>query len=71
MTFVGAGGEGGRGATLYPHIYNKFLCDKKEERRENKQMRRLKRLRRLEAKGKTDTKRYGRLKDKVYNPFGK
>tara|TARA_R110002020_G_scaffold179270_1_gene372463 strand:+ start:306 stop:488 length:183 start_codon:yes stop_codon:yes gene_type:complete len=45
--------------------------NKKEERRENKQMRRLKRLRRLEAKGKTDTKRYGRLKDKVYNPFGK
>ena len=44
--------------------------NKKEERRENKQMRRLKRLRKLEAKGKTDTKRYGRLKDKVYNPFG-
>ena len=45
--------------------------NKKEERRENKQTRRLKRLRRLEAKGKTNTKRYDRLKDKVYNPFGK
>jgi len=45
--------------------------NKKEERRENKQTRRLKRLRRLEAKGKTNTKRYDRLKDKIYNPFGK
>ena len=45
--------------------------NKKEERREKKTMKQLKRLRRLEAKGKTDTKRYAKLKDKVYNPFGK
>ena len=43
--------------------------DKKEVRRENKQVRRLKRLRKLEGKGKTDSKRYSKLKDKVYNPF--
>ncbi len=43
--------------------------NKKEERREKKQMKKLKRLRRLEAKGKTNTKRYGKLKEKVYNPF--
>ena len=43
--------------------------DKKEVRRENKQVRRLKRLRKLEVKGKTDSKRYSKLKDKVYNPF--
>tara|TARA_R110001592_G_scaffold142790_3_gene365122 strand:- start:364 stop:546 length:183 start_codon:yes stop_codon:yes gene_type:complete len=45
--------------------------NKKEVRRENKQARRIKRLKKLEAKGKTDTKRYGKLKDKVYSPFGK
>ena len=45
--------------------------NKKEVRRENKQARRIKRLKKLEAKGKTDTKRYAKLKDKVYNPFGK
>ena len=43
--------------------------DKKEVRRENKQVRRLERLRKLEGKGKTDSKRYSKLKDKVYNPF--
>ena len=43
--------------------------NKKEVRRENKQTRRIKRLRKLEAKGKTDTKRYGKLREKVYNPF--
>jgi|21_taG_2_1085346.scaffolds.fasta_scaffold375920_1 hypothetical protein len=44
--------------------------NKKEVRRENKQMKRLARLRKLEEKGKTDTKRYVKLKEKVYNPFG-
>ena len=45
--------------------------NKKEVRRENKQVKRLARLRRLEEKGKTDTKRYARLKEKVYSPFNK
>ena len=45
--------------------------DRKEVRRENKQVRRLARLRKLEEKGKTDTKRYAKLKDKVYSPFNK
>ena len=45
--------------------------NKKEVRRENKQVRRLARLRRLEDKGKTDTKRYSKLKEKVYSPFNK
>ena len=44
--------------------------NKKEVRGENKQMKRLARLRKLEEKGKTDTKRYVKLKEKVYNPFG-
>ena len=43
--------------------------NKKEVRRENRQVRRIKRLRKLEAKGNTDSKRYSRLKEKVYNPF--
>ncbi len=43
--------------------------NKKEVRRENKQLRKIKRLKKLEAKGKTDTKRYRKLKEKVYNPF--
>ena len=41
----------------------------KEVRRENKQVRSLKRLRRLEGKGKTETNRYKKLKEKVYTPF--
>ena len=43
--------------------------NKKETRRENKQVKRLAKLRKLEGKGKTDTKRYSKLKDKVYSPF--
>ena len=43
--------------------------NKKEVRRENKQVRRIKRLRKLEDKGKTDSKRYSKLKEKVYTPF--
>ncbi len=43
--------------------------ERKEVRRENKQVRSLKRLRTLKSKGKTDTKRFKRLKEKVYNPF--
>jgi len=41
----------------------------KEVRRENKQVRSLKRLRTMKSKGKTGTKRYKKLKEKVYNPF--
>lgn len=45
--------------------------NRKEVRRENKQVKRLAKLRKLEEKGKTDTKRYAKLKDKVYSPFNK
>ena len=51
----------------------RFFSDpdnKKETRREDKQVKRLRRLRKLEKKGKTGTKRYSKLKEKVYNPFG-
>ena len=50
-------------------LFFKDPDNKKEVRRENKQAKRLARLRKLEEKGKTDTKRYAKLKDKVYNPF--
>jgi len=43
--------------------------ERKEARRENKQVRSLKRLRTLKSKGKTNTKRYKKLREKVYNPF--
>ena len=45
------------------------MDDRKEIRRENKQVRSLKRLRTLKSKGKTNTKRYKKLHEKVYNPF--
>lgn len=52
-------------------VLKKDPDNKKEVRRENKQVRKLKRLRKLESKGKTDTKRYSKLKKKVYSPFNK
>jgi len=45
------------------------MNDRKEVRRENKQVRSLKRLRTMQSKSKTGTKRFNRLKEKVYNPF--
>jgi len=45
--------------------------DKKEIKRENKQVKRLARLRGMEAKGKTKSNKYKKLKQKVYNPFEK
>jgi len=54
-----------------PAKYAEDPDNKKEVRRENKQTRRLRRLRRLEAKGKTSTKRYAKLKEKTYAPFNK
>lgn len=45
------------------------MDNKKEVKREDKQVKSLKRLKRLESKGKTNTNRYKKLKEKVYNPF--
>ena len=45
------------------------MDNRKEVKRENKQVRSLKRLRTLKSKGKTNTKRYKKLHEKVYNPF--
>lgn len=49
-----------------------FLLKDKEDpevKRENKQVKKLKKLRKLDSKGKTETNRYKKLKEKVYNPF--
>ena len=49
-----------------------FLRKDKEDpevKRENKQVKKLKKLRKLDSKGKTETNRYKKLKEKVYNPF--
>ena len=43
------------------------MDNRKEVKRENKQVRSLKRLRTLKSKGKTNTKRYKKLHEKVYN----
>ena len=45
------------------------MDNRKEVKRENKQVRKLKKLRKLNSKGKTDTSRYKKLKQQVYNPF--
>ena len=41
------------------------MDNRKEVKRENKQVRSLKRLRTLKSKGKTNTKRYKKLHEKV------
>jgi hypothetical protein len=49
-----------------------FLRKDKEDpevKREDKQVKRKKKLDKLSSKGKTETKRYKKLKEKVYNPF--
>tara|TARA_R110000822_G_scaffold228140_1_gene360617 strand:+ start:255 stop:662 length:408 start_codon:yes stop_codon:yes gene_type:complete len=40
-----------------------------EVKREDKQVKRKKKLDKLSSKGKTETSRYKKLKEKVYNPF--
>ena len=40
-----------------------------EKKREDKQVKRLKKVRNMESKGKTESNRYKKLKEKVYNPF--
>jgi hypothetical protein len=45
------------------------MDNRKEVKRENKQVRKLKKLKKLNFKGKTDTSRYKKLKQQVYNPF--
>jgi|TARA_A100000172_G_scaffold20465_2_gene11605 hypothetical protein len=49
-----------------------FLRKDKEDpevKREDKQVKRKKRLDKMSSKGKTETSRYKKLKEKVYNPF--
>ena len=49
-----------------------FLRKDKEDpevKREDKQVKRNVRLKKMKSKGKTETKRYKKLKEKVYNPF--
>ena len=41
----------------------------KEKKREDKQVDRLARVRKMESKGNTESNRYKKLKEKVYNPF--
>lgn len=40
-----------------------------EIKRENNQIKKLAKVRKMESKGKTETNRYKKLKDEVYNPF--
>ena len=40
-----------------------------EVKREDKQVKRKKKLDKLKSKGKTETNRYKKMKEKVYNPF--
>ena len=40
-----------------------------EVKRENKQVKKLAKVRKMESKGKTETDRYKKLKEEVYNPF--
>jgi len=40
-----------------------------EKKREDKQVKRLKKVRNMESKGKTETSRYKKLREEVYNPF--
>lgn len=49
-----------------------FLRKDKEDpevKREDKQVKRNARLKKMKSKGKTETNRYKKLKEKVYNPF--
>ena len=49
-----------------------FLQKDKEDpevKREDKQVKRKKKLDKMNSKGKTETSRYKKLKEKVYNPF--
>ena len=51
-----------------------FLRKDKEDpevKREDKQVKRKKKLDKLSSKGKTETSRYKKLKEKVYNPFSR
>ena len=41
----------------------------KEKKREDKQVDRLAKVRKMESKGNTESNRYKKLKEKVYNPF--
>ena len=43
--------------------------NEKEIRREDRQVKRISKLKKLESKDKTETNRYKKLKEKVYNPF--
>jgi len=41
----------------------------KEMKREDKQIKKLEKVRKMESKGKSETNRYKKLKEEVYNPF--